>query len=103
MTYLLLILFVWGISKVINGFFDFFGYDIDFFYNDTGYEPRPLWQKFILKPTVYCNICMSSFWGSVAYWGLLNGRDWREWILHCVICAGAIFLMNLIVDKLEIN
>lgn len=100
MTYLLLIAFVWGASKVISGLFDFFEYDLDIFYNYTGHEPRPLWQKFILKPTVYCNVCMSSFWGSICYWLLLQERSIPEWILHCVICAGAIWILNRVDESL---
>ena len=96
MTYILLTAFVWGIGKVINGFFEFFDFDLEWFYTN-----RPLWQKFILHPTIYCNICMSSFWGSVCYWLLLQGRSIPEWILHCVICAGAIFVINRIIDRLE--
>lgn len=97
MTYILLTAFVWGIVKVINGFFEFFDFDPEWFYHN-----RPRWQKFILSPTIYCNICMSSFWGSVCYWLLLQGRSIPGWIMHCVICAGAIFVINRIIDRLEI-
>src|SRR5690606_38183497 len=108
MTYILLTAFVWGIGKAINGFFEFFDIDIERIYEFRNWreslpfvEHRPLWQKFILRPTIYCNICMSSFWGSVCYWLLLQGRSIPEWIMHCVICAGAIFLINTIIERIE--
>src|SRR5690606_35506291 len=108
MTYILLTAFVWGVGKVINGFFEFFDFDIDYFYHwrtDRSYlaeySERPKWQKFILRPTIYCNICMSSFWGPICYWLLLQERSMTEWVLHCVICTGAIFIINRLVDRLE--
>src|SRR5690606_1104095 len=109
MTAIYLIAFVWGISKVINSTAEFFDFDINYFYHwrtdrsyPAEYSKRPKWQQFIIKPTIYCNVCMSSFWGSVCYWLLLQGRSIPEWILHCVICAGAIFIINRIIDRFEI-
>lgn len=103
MTYIIVILYVFGVSRVIRGFFEFFGVDLDALYNYTSptFEIRPLWQKFIMKPTIYCDICMSSFWGSVCYWVHLQGSSVNEWVLHCVICAAGIFVINRILDKLE--
>ncbi len=103
MTYILLIAFVWGVSKVISMTADFFGFDIDGFYHyKSDYLKRSEWQQFIMKPTIYCNVCMSSFWGTICYWLLLSGNSWQDWILHCVICAGAIWIINVLIEAIEI-
>lgn len=100
MTYLLLPAFVFGVWIIIRNFFEFFGFDIDSFYQlDKHGFSRSLWQRFLLKPTIYCAACMSSFWGSVCYWGLLNGGDWQEWILHCVISVCLIWITNEIINR----
>jgi len=105
-----LIAFVFGVYVVIDGYFEFFGDEKskDQFYNyvkvkNKSWRGRPLWQKFILKPTIYCNVCMSSFWGTVYYWLLLQGDSWRHWIVFCVVCAGAIWLINHIVKAIDRN
>ena len=112
-----LIAFVFGMSVVIDGYFEFFGDENrkERFYNyrrpktTPGFfacEPfidRPLWQKFILKPTIYCNVCMSSFWGTVYYWVLLQGDSWRHWIVFCVVCAGSIWFINHVVKAIDRN
>lgn len=110
MTYILLIAFVWGIGKVVHSFFEFFEWDYDIYY-----QLAPLWLKFILKPTIYCNICMSSFWGLFFYYLILSplntklmqsgydlpiflGYSFGEAFAHCVICAGAIFVIDHLID-----
>lgn len=102
MTYIIVIFYVFGVSIIIKSFFEFFGVYLDDLYNYTGsnYEVRPLWQKFIMKPTIYCNVCMSSFWGSVCYWVHLQGSSVNEWVLHCVIAVVGVIVVSRILDKL---
>lgn len=102
-------LFVYGAKAVINGYCDFFGVDLDDFYEKTNreyvndcigevYNIRPQWQKFILKPTIYCNVCMSSFWGSIYYWAIIGTIDhwFFIWPLHLIATAAIITLLNKI-------
>ena len=96
-------LFVIGVKVVINGFWDFFsGYEnsLQRFYEYRNRNEIPTYRskfgKFLLHPTIYCNVCMSSFWGTLCYWGILGGTMWNEWIYGCVISAGLIYIYNLI-------
>ena len=101
--------FVYGVKAVINGYADFFGWNIERAYewidqetnpetNEWYAEPRPMWQKFILKPTIYCNVCMSSVWGSVYFWAVhYDSANWiTEWPLHMVCSAAIISIINKI-------
>ena len=102
MTYIIVILYVYGVSIIIKSFFEFFGVDLDLLYShDKRMDQRPLWQRFIMKPTIYCNICMSSFWGSVCYWVHLQGSSVSEWVLHCVIAVVGVLVVSRILDMLE--
>lgn len=102
MTYIIVIFYVFGVSIIIKSFFEFFGVDLDMLYSyDKRMNRRPLWQKFIMKPTIYCNICMSSFWGSVCYWVHLQGSSVNEWVLHCVIAVVGVLVVSRILDMLE--
>ena len=102
MTYLILPLFVFGVSVVINFMADFWTIDLDRVYEQRrvksvfgeSYEPRPRWQQFIMKPTIYFNVCMSSFWSAVCYFGLLGLSSFPEYILHSFTSAGLIYLIN---------
>lgn len=97
--------FVYGVKAVINGYADFFDFDLDNFYafKNTKFAPhawrdRPQWQRFILKPTIYCNVCMSSVWGSVYFWAVhYHSANWIvEWPLHMVCSAAIITIINKI-------
>jgi len=106
-SFILCALFVYGISKVIDGYADFFDIDLDRFYNESGAlfkdqdspvqitKIRPKWQKFLFKPLFYCNVCMSSVWGSVfylvVYW---NEIDFFTWACHLIISAAIISIIN---------
>lgn len=107
MTYLLIGLFVYGLHQVIWNVADFFGVDLDDFYHYYGPEynrsERPLWQKFIMKPLFYCPLCMSSLWGSVCFFLILNGRDLQLWILHCVVCAAIVYILTEIIEWFKRN
>lgn len=104
MSYVLLALFVYGIHKVIWGFADFLGVDLDALYNhmsvdESDYRIRPNWQKFLFKPLFYCNVCMSSFWGTICYFLILDLRALDIWILHCVISTGLITIVNKLTER----
>ena len=94
-------LFVYGVSTVIKGYAEFFDVDLDRVYSFMKprnqcemMRDRPKWQRFIMKPTFYCNVCMSSVWGS-AYYVCMHGLvDPLQWILHCVITAAIIYIIN---------
>ena len=102
--------FVYGVKAVLNGYFNFFNLNLDHFceyrkppkavFSDPCwvYEERPLWQRFILKPTIYCNVCMSSVWGSVYFWAVhYDSANWiTEWPLHMVCSAAIISIINKI-------
>lgn len=105
-------LFVYGVKAVIDGYALFFDLDFDYFYEFKDTYPdlhkrvvrsRPKWQQFILKPTIYCNVCMSSFWGSVYYWSMyvneiitIEAEWYVVWPLHMVCSAAIITLFNQI-------
>jgi hypothetical protein len=106
---LLCALFVYGVKAVIDGYAWFFDWNIERFYewqdplenpktNEWTASPRPKWQQFILKPTIYCNVCMSSFWGSVYFWSMYYENDqwFIYWPLHMVCSAAIITLFNKI-------
>jgi hypothetical protein len=98
-------LFVIGVKVVIQGLWTFFFYErfssIEFFMEHKNADtarpyPRPKLEQFLLHPTIYCNVCMSSFWCTICYWAILGGAMWNEWIYGCVISAGLIYIYNLI-------
>jgi hypothetical protein len=100
-------LFVYGVKAVIDGYALFFDLDFDYFYEFKDTYPdlhkrvvrsRPKWQQFILKPTIYCNVCMSSFWGSVYYWATSYDAEYWFifWPIHMVCSAAIITLFNQI-------
>ena len=101
MTYLIVAFFVYGLHKVIWETAGFFQVDLDHFYT---YEPegivmdhyyhRPTWQKAIMKPLFYCAVCMSSVWGTFAYFVLLGETNIAQWILHCVISAAIVYILT---------
>lgn len=82
-------MFVYGVNVVIHMTSDFFGYDIEDFF-----DRQPKWKQVFLKPTIYCNVCMSSFWGTIAYWFLLGESDPYFWVICCVCSAGIISIIN---------
>ena len=88
-------LFVYGVSTVINGYAEFFDIDLERLYS-TGKDNfiRAKWQRFIMKPTFYCNVCMSSVWGSVYYVCMHGLTDPFQWIIHCIISAAIIYIIN---------
>jgi hypothetical protein len=95
-TYILVAFFVLGVSAVINGFDDFFNIGISQAY-DRANKDNNLFLMFILRPTVYCNVCMSSFWGVVG--SLVFGIHEPILIIaHCVISAAIITMYNLFFD-----
>ena len=95
------VLFIFGVKTVIDGFVDFFGGDLDYFYAYKGEftGTRPQWQQFILKPTIYCMTCMASFWGTVFYWLILDLSDCRQWIFICIAAAGILEVIAMIKYK----
>lgn len=104
MTYILLTLFVYGIHKVIWSYADFFDVDLGDVYENKNRlschgQIRPLWQKFLFKPLFYCNVCMSSVWGTVCYFLILDLRALDLWVLHCVISAGLITIINRFMER----
>ena len=102
MTFIIVALFVMGVKVVINGVADHWRVDLDWLYDfawkSYGAE-APMWWKTISKPLYYCNVCMSSVWGTVGY--LLTGwHSWQHWILHIVICAAIVSAVNWIESKI---
>lgn len=91
-------LFVIGVKAVINGFFEFFGIEINQIYHWAQDDPRKTWQQFIMRPTIYCNVCMSSFWGTIGYILASTTFNTFEWILTCFSCAAIITIFNKIPD-----
>lgn len=55
--------------------------------------PR-LWAK----PLFSCIACMASLWGTLFYWGLLGGNNWREWALFVLALSGLNTLLRLAID-----
>ena len=55
--------------------------------------PR-LWAK----PLFSCIACMASLWGTLFYWGLLGGNNWREWALFVLALSGLNNLLRLAID-----
>lgn len=106
-------LFVYGVKAVIDGYAWFFDIDLEHVYRFTDWKEanehgrilnlRHKWQQFFMKPTFYCNVCMSSVWGSVYYWSmhsfeLLERLDtwYFLWPLHLICSAAIITLINKI-------
>lgn len=97
MSYLILAAFVYGVKVVIDSFADHYEIDLIDLYeyrNKCGHQ-RPMWQKTILRPLFYCNVCMSSIWGTVGYL-LIGFESWQQWALHLVICAALVDTFNWI-------
>lgn len=102
-TYLILPLFVYGLHKIFYMLAEALHVDLDRFYYFGFKKPKcvvdeyePSFRHLLLKPLFYCNVCMSSFWGTLCFFTLLGGVEWRVWILHCVVCAAVISLLNQI-------
>ena len=100
MTYLIFAFFVYGLHKVIWETAGFFQVDLEslYRYNHSNqclpsYE-RKTWQKAIMKPLFYCAVCMSSVWGTFAYFVLLGETDIAQWVLHCVISAAVVYILT---------
>jgi hypothetical protein len=106
-TLLICAAFVYGVSTVIDLTTSFFGLDLDKIYegkkpprssafdrDPIDYKENPLFLKFIYRPLFYCNVCMSSVWGSIYYVVSFGFVDPWSWILHCVISAGLIQIVN---------
>lgn len=95
MSYLIVAFFVYGLHKVIWETAEFFGFDLESEYSHrkSAYW-RPMWQKAIMKPLFYCAVCMSSLWGTFAYFVLLGKTDIAQWILHCVISAAIVYILT---------
>jgi hypothetical protein len=55
--------------------------------------PR-LWAK----PLFSCIACMASVWGTLLYWGLLGGNNWREWVLFVLALSGLNALLRIAID-----
>jgi hypothetical protein len=95
-TYILVAFFVLGVSAVINGFDDFFNIGISQAY-DKAFQDDNLFLMFILRPTVYCNVCMSSFWGVIG--SLVFGiHEPLNIVAHCMIAAAIITGYNRFFD-----
>ncbi len=88
-TIVITTLFVYGISIVVNGIAQFFNIDIDDIYARASKILR-----FVMHPTIYCNVCMSSFWGTIGYVMACESFDTGQWLLTCVISAGLINIYN---------
>lgn len=82
-------LFVFGVKSVFNGFFDFFDFDLM-----TFYERQNKFVQFILRPTIYCNVCMSSFWGSLGYYLTFSEHNISTYVLTVVSCTTLIQIIT---------
>jgi hypothetical protein len=97
-SYLIIAFFVYGVSAVIDGFDEFFGLDLDFRYHhrmdEIGPTEQKKWIQFIMRPTVHCSVCMSSFWGVIGYLLYFQSFDLIPIVFHCIISAAIITIIN---------
>jgi hypothetical protein len=106
-SFILCALFVYGVHTVIHHTAEFFEIPMGrayrlhhgwkYYARDVRGE-RPTWQKFFLRPLFYCNVCMSSIWGSIFYVANFGFEQPISWILHCVISAAIIAIINQILS-----
>ena len=107
MTAILTAAYVFSLWHVLRMWFDFFDFNIDQFYewnNHDTFTPsgRPLWQKFLLKPTIYCIYCMCSIHGTFCYFVLLGGTSVTEWIWTVIVAAGILVIVDKVMGRFEI-
>lgn len=57
--------------------------------------------KTIHKPVFDCPFCMTPYWGSTVYFGLIGG-DVKEWVIVILAASGLNFIISIILDYLDI-
>lgn len=53
------------------------------------------WTRFVLYPVILCRPCMSSFWGTIFYWGwgwVIGGATITVWPISIIAIAGVVVL-----------
>lgn len=87
---------VYGIHTAISKLLEFFGFPLmERYINSNGLV------QFLMHPTIFCNICMSSIWGAIVYFVLIQGTDWREWVMATLICVAILRIVNAVMAFLE--
>lgn len=102
MSFIILAAFVMGVKVVIDNLASHFDIDLSDIWWYGWYKDgrmAPHWWAHISRPLYYCNVCMSSVWGTVGYL-LMGWASWQDWALHCIICAAIVSGVNHIKDKL---
>ena len=102
MSYIILAAFVMGVKVVINNLANHFEIDLTdllwYAWRKDG-SMASQWWGHISKPLYYCNVCMSSVWGTIGYL-LIGWASWQDWMLHVIICAAIVSAVNWIESKI---
>lgn len=100
-TLILIAILVYATSIVISQFDAFISYEImdknpdnEFSYLESLYETSHWFIKALLKPTMICNVCMSSFWGTFFYLLITDEITLVTWIFTMLFSAGFIGMIN---------
>ena len=102
MSYIILAAFVMGVKVVIDQLASHFKIDLQdvyYYIHPDRPDSSPNWWRHLSKPLYYCNVCMSSVWGTIGYL-LIGWASLQDWMLHVIICAAIVSAVNWIESKI---